>query len=102
MRKKKKMRRRGEECIERYWKGGRGDYSEKGPGGKEMRKEEEEEEEVERRRKKRLHGGGRECKRDRKVIGEKRGQGLSCLNLDRYACGADMHEKVLRWAPHCN
>ena len=55
-----------------------------------------------RRRKKRLHGGGRECKRDRKVIGEKRGQRLSCLNLDRYPCGADMHEKVPRWAPHCN
>ena len=30
MRKKKKMRRRGEECIERCWKGGLGDYSEKG------------------------------------------------------------------------
>ena len=28
-----------------------------------------------RRRKKRLHGGGRECKRDKKVIGEKRGAG---------------------------
>ena len=55
-----------------------------------------------RKRRRRKRFGGRECKRYRKAIGEKRGQGLSCLNLDRYACGADMHEKVLRWAPHCN
>ena len=77
--------------------GSEGGEMEKGPGGMEVRKEEEEEEEEGRE-----GGGGRECKRDRKVIGEKRGQGLSCLNLDRYACGANIHEKVLRWAPRCN